>query len=99
MISLPISCIGEIRSKDTSCEWERYGRFQEKSYTEVILECDGVNRGSVRVRLKTESVTLKMDLVPVFHSCQSNASTEVEIGAHLGKGEWGEGIPCGCRTV
>ena len=53
----------------------------------------------MRVRLKTESVTIKMDIVPVFHSCQSNASTEVEIGAHLGKGEWGEGIPCGCRTV
>lgn len=40
----------------------------------------------MRAHLKTESVTLKMDLVPVFHSFQSRASTEVEIGAHQGKG-------------
>ena len=30
----------------------------------------------MRAHLKTESVPLKMDLVPVFHSCQSSASAE-----------------------
>lgn len=42
----------------------------------------------MRARLKTDSVTLKMRLVPMFSSCQPSAGTEeVETGADVGEGE------------